>query len=452
MTTSMESKIGYFARDDGVSIAYATVGNGPPLVQIPGWVSHLDRLWVGPRRAFLERIAQHFRIITFDKHGTGLSDRDRTEFTLQSEVRDLEALVDHLGLETFALWAMSEGGPAAVRYTVDHPERVERLLFYASFANGQTLASDEFKESFIGLVEASWGFASQTMTDLLAPGSDAARAEGLALQLRESASKEVAAGLLRLIYSIDVRDLLPSISTPTLIAHRRGDRMVPIRGGRDLAMGIPGARFAPLDGNQHVAGAGDVDALVHEILDFLLDGDPVTPQRDNLAPAGLQTILFTDLAGSTAMQSRLGDADAHKVLQAHDAAVRTAIGEFNGREVKHTGDGMMAAFGSAADAVSCALQVRRDIETYNDTHDGEELLVRFGLNAGEPIAEDDDLFGLSVTLAARIGDWGEPGQVMVSDVVRQLLLGKGFEFTSMGEAELKGFDEPVAVFEVSAHD
>ena len=111
--------------------------------------------------------------------------------------------------------------------------------------------------------------------------------------------------------------------------------------------------------------------------------------------------------------------------------------------------GMMAAFGSAADAVSCALAVKRDIAIYNDTHEGEELLVRFGLNAGEPIAQDGDLFGLSVTLAARIGDWGEPGQVLVSDVVRQLLLGKGFEFTSVGSAELKGLDEPVPLYEVT---
>ena len=118
------------------------------------------------------------------------------------------------------------------------------------------------------------------------------------------------------------------------------------------------------------------------------------------------------------------------------------------REVKHTTFWMMGAFGSALDAVSCALQVRRDIATYNDTREGEELLVRFGLNAGEPIVDDDDLFGLSVTLAARIGDWGEPGQVVVSDVVRQLLLGKTFDFTSLGEATLKGFDEPVPLYEV----
>ena len=118
--------------------------------------------------------------------------------------------------------------------------------------------------------------------------------------------------------------------------------------------------------------------------------------------------------------------------------------------MKHTGDGMMTAFGSAADAVNCALTVRRDIATYNDTHEGEELLVRFGLNAGEPIAEDDDLFGLSVTLAARIGNWGEPGQVLVSDVVKQLCEGKTFEFSSLGAVSLKGFDEAVTLYEVSA--
>jgi len=252
----------------------------------------------------------------------------------------------------------------------------------------------------------------------------------------------------RLTEAVPTWDVTPSLSkveAPTLVIHFSENPFVPIEFPREVAAGIDGARLTVLTGSPGVLIAQDPKPLSEMIDGFLSDRAETT----GLVTAGLQTILFTDLAGSTAMQSRLGDDGARDVLRAHDAAVRQALSEFNGREVKHTGDGMMTTFGSAADAVSCALTVRRDIETYNDTHEGEELLVRFGINAGEPIAEDDDLFGLSVTLAARIGDWGEPGQVLCSNVVRELLLGKGFEFTSVGEAELKGLDEPVPVYEVA---
>ena len=186
-----------------------------------------------------------------------------------------------------------------------------------------------------------------------------------------------------------------------------------------------------------VAGLAEVAAF--------LDAD--APGAARLRP-NVRTILFTDIAGSTSAQTRLGDAVARSIVRAHDIAVRRSLERHSGREVKHTGDGIMAVFASAVDAVNCALDVRRDVEALNAVHEGEKLLVRFGLNAGEPIPEDDDLFGLSVTLAARIGDWGAPGQVLCSNVVRELCAGKAFEFTSLGEATLKGFSEPVALFEV----
>ena len=161
------------------------------------------------------------------------------------------------------------------------------------------------------------------------------------------------------------------------------------------------------------------------------------------APAveGLQTLLFTDIEASTALTQRLGDEGAQELLHGHNGVVRAALDEHGGREVKHTGDGLMASFPSAVSAVTAALQMQRDLA-------GGEVRVRIGLNAGEPIAEDGDLFGTAVQLAARITDRAEPGQVLVSNVVRELCAGKTFEFTSMGEATLKGFDEPVALFEV----
>ena len=242
----------------------------------------------------------------------------------------------------------------------------------------------------------------------------------------------------------DATSAAARVSVPTFVLEHTTENLVPTALPESVARGMPGANLELFRATSLFTFQGRTAAVIASIVESMADERPVAGHLS------VQTILFTDLAGSTAMQSRLGDEAAREVLRAHDAAVRQAIGEFNGREVKHTGDGMMTAFGSAADAVNCALTVRRDIATYNDTHEGEELLVRFGLNAGEPIAEDDDLFGLSVTLAARIGDWGEPGQVLCSNVLRELLLGKGFEFTSVGKVELKGLDEPVPLYEVKS--
>jgi len=211
---------------------------------------------------------------------------------------------------------------------------------------------------------------------------------------------------------------------------------------------IPGARLVTVPGDAPVIWAGDHrNASAQAILQFVAPGDPVV--ADVPAPlAAVQTILFTDLVGSTEMQSRLGDDGARHVARRHDDAVRHAMAELGGREIKHTGDGIMASFTSPADAVSCALRVRDEFERYNATNPSEALLVRFGLNAGEPISEDGDLFGLSVTIAARIANWGGPGQVFATDVVRQLLLGKGFSFVEAGRPALQGVDGLTPVFEV----
>ena len=181
-----------------------------------------------------------------------------------------------------------------------------------------------------------------------------------------------------------------------------------------------------------------------EVADLILGFTDLEPTAGSTAtPSGFQTILFTDLEASTPLTQRLGDERAQEILRGHNASVRGALDEHGGREVKHTGDGIMASFPSAVAAVTAALQIQRDLA-------GGEVRVRIGLNAGEPIAEDDDLFGLSVIKAARIADRAEPGRVLVSKVVMELCEGKTFEFASLGPVRLKGFDDAVTLFEVSA--
>ena len=170
-------------------------------------------------------------------------------------------------------------------------------------------------------------------------------------------------------------------------------------------------------------------------------GEPPEATTNDLSSA-FQSILFTDLEASTAVTQRLGDDGAQELLREHNGTVRSALGDHSGREVKHTGDGIMASFPSAVSAVTAALQIQRDLEN-------AELRVRVGVNAGEPIAEDDDLFGTAVQMAARITDRADPGQVLVSRVVADLCAGKSFLFASVGAATMKGFDDPIELFEVS---
>ncbi|MCH7697923.1 MAG: adenylate/guanylate cyclase domain-containing protein [Chloroflexi bacterium] len=167
------------------------------------------------------------------------------------------------------------------------------------------------------------------------------------------------------------------------------------------------------------------------------------------APSGPLTILFTDMESSTALAQNLGDAAAQEVRRAHNDIVRSALSANDGSEIKHTGDGIMASFATASSALNCAIAIQRGVASHKEQHPGSPLGVYIGLNAGEPIAEDGDLFGTSVDLAARICDHAEPGQIIAADVVRQLAAGKQFLFSDLSETELRGFEDPVKLWELS---
>jgi len=271
----MEQQIHFCTTPDGVRIAYATVGKGPALVVPPGWVSHLELGWAIPAfRAFYETLARYHTVVRYDKRGTGLSDRERKDFSLEGEVRDLEALIDHLRLRRFALFGFSEGGPIAIAYATKYPRRVTHLILYATYAHGDAVAGDDVRASLSSLVRAEWGLGSRTLADIFLPGTDAAALEASARFQRESASKEIAAQLLDLVYKLDVVHLLPGLRVPTVVMHRQGDRAIAFRLGRELASLIPSARFVPLEGNIHAHTLGDADSLLRVITEFL--GDPVT--------------------------------------------------------------------------------------------------------------------------------------------------------------------------------
>jgi len=270
----MEQQIGFCTSPDGARIAYATVGKGPALVMPTTWLSHLQLIWQDPQaRRFFERLALYHTLVRYDQRGSGLSDRNRTDFTLEAELKDLETVIDHLKLKRLALLGISLGGPIAVAYTARHPRHVSHLIFCGTCARGEEITTEEVKTAFISLVRAHWGIGSKALADIFIPGADAAGIELFAKYQRECATPEMAAQLLGLVYKTDVVHLLPSLRVPTLVLHRQRDRVMPFRLGRELASLIPNARFVPLEGRDHLPWLGDSDSVLRAIAEFL--GDPV---------------------------------------------------------------------------------------------------------------------------------------------------------------------------------
>jgi len=291
---------------------------------------------------------------------------------------------------------------------------------------------------------------SKLLSDFfLGPDADPNFHQIFAQYQQAGATAEDALPILEAAMAIDVTDLLPDIKVPALIVHSRDDRIIPIELGRELAAGLPDARFATVDG-PHVPFDEEQSRRLRELeLEFLLEGTgaaaataPPAPGA-SATPGGLVTILFTDMESSTALTQRLGDEKAQELVRRHNTAVRDALKAHSGSEIKHTGDGIMASFSSARGALDAAIAIQRALSG------AEGPRVRIGLNAGEPVAEERDLFGTSVQLAARVCNEAEPGQILVSNVVRELAAGKQFLFSDRGDVALRGFEDPVRLYEVS---
>jgi pimeloyl-ACP methyl ester carboxylesterase len=425
-----------YTRSGDVHIAYQAVGEGPlDIVFVPGWVSHVELAWEEPTLArFLRRLSSFSRLIAFDKRGTGLSDRVPNDQlpTLEERMDDLRVVMDAVGSERAALCGVSEGGNLCALFAATYPERTTALVMCGTFAKriwspdypwAPTL---EKREQAYEMVENEWGRMMDLSPYVPSKINDEAFVQRLAKYFRHSASPGAAVALLRMNSEIDIRAILPTIRVPTLVIHRSGDRIANVKGGRWLAAKIAGARFTELPGEDHLPWVGDQDAILDEIQEFLTGVRP-TPEPDR----ELSTLLFTDIAGSTELVTRLGDQAWQELLERHHAMVREELSRFRGREVDTAGDGFFATFDGPARAVRCALSVVGAAQQL-------EIKIRAGLHTGEIQVMGPKISGIALHIGARVAALAKPGEVLVSSTVKDLVAGSSIRFADHGTHVLKG--------------
>jgi pimeloyl-ACP methyl ester carboxylesterase len=418
-----------YAKCGDISIAYQTLGEGPTdLVYAQGWLSHIEFAWENPDYArFLMRLGSFSRLIRFDRRGMGLSDRD-----VGLRVDDIRAVMDAAGSERATILAVSESGYMATMFAATHPERTTSLILYGCFAKGCQSRNyplgPTFDERVAGINSRlqSWGQPFDLEGGAPSVAHDEASREWFGAYLRSAASPSAARAIDLLMPKIDVRAILPTISVPTLVLHRTGDRWIDVAQGRDLAERIRDAKFVELPGDDHIPWWGQQDKLIGEIQEF------VTGTRTGVAAErALLTVLVTDIVDSTARAAALGDQKWKDLLQTHDTSVRRQLRNFEGQEINTTGDGFVTSFTGPTRAIQCAQAINRDLQQFG-------IDIRAGLHIGECERRGKDLSGLTVHIASRIASKSPPKGILVSGTVKDLVVGSGIKFTSEGIHSLKG--------------
>jgi pimeloyl-ACP methyl ester carboxylesterase/class 3 adenylate cyclase len=426
-----------YALSGDVSIAYRVAGEGPfDVVFVPPAVSNVEQLFDEPARGvFLERLASYGRLIVFDKRGTGLSDRVTDIADIETRMDDVRAVMDAAGSERAALVGVSEGGPMSIVFAATYPERTRALVLYGTlprFTRAPGFPFGPTREEYLrgsqrdiegwGTVELARGWLGADATD--------DQVERLSQLMRQGASPGAYRQLELMNLEIDVRPALPSIHVPTLVVHRAKDH-ISFEGARWMAGQIAGARFVEVPGWGHMIPQGDWQKLADEIESFLVQlctsADAPEPEPDTV----LATVLFTDLVDSTVRAAELGDRAWRDLLERHHVLIRQQLARFRGVEMDTAGDGFFARFDGPARAIRCARSI-------SDAVGELGLEIRAGLHTGECELLDGKVAGISVAVGARVAARAQPGEVLVSQTVKDLVAGSGLAFQDRGAAELKG--------------
>ena len=426
----MEAPIKY-AKSGDVHIAYRIFGDGPhDLVLIPGTLSHVELFWeFAAQEYLLKRLTSFARVIVFDKRGQGLSDRV-AEQTLDERIGDVRAVMDAAGSKSATVYGWSEGGLMSLMFAATYPERTSGLVLYGTFASmkaGPWILSPEMMRQRLKLREERWGEGVLVATNCPSQINNEAFIRAAGRLERASASPASIVTLSRANHELDVRHILSSIHIPTLILHRKGDALVPVACGRDLAEQISGARYVEIPGEDHFICDEETQDIIADEIEELITGEHHRPEPDRV----LATVMFTDIVQSTERAAQMGDREWRVLLGNYYATVRKELAAFRGRDVKTLGDGILATFDGPARAIRCACSVRDKVGQIG-------LQVRTGLHTGECELMGDDVGGIAVHIGSRVTAEAAPGEVLVSGTVKDLVAGSGLRFVDQGSKSLKG--------------
>lgn len=439
-------EIRYAPSAGGVDIAYQVVGDGPvDLVFVSGFITHLDLSWELPHFAWLKELDGIARVITFDKRGTGLSDRSLGFGSLEERTDDIRAVMDAVGSERAFLHAVSEGGPMALLFTATSPDRVRGLALYGTAA--RFVAGDDYPhgqppertEGWLRYVGEHWGTGRVFELFIQNAPDPAAARRVIARFERNACTPKVAVEIMRRNAEIDVRPVLPAINVPTLVVHATGDPIAPVEAGRYLAEHITDARWVELPGHFHGSWRPeDVAGWRDAVIEFLVAAGAPSPPANRV----LATVLFTDIISSTELASRVGDQGWQTLLDQHDRIVEGQLENFGGRLVKSTGDGVLATFDGPGRAIACARAVA-------DALGPRGLRIRAGVHTGEIELREQDVAGIGVVIARRVCDLADADEVLVSRTVKDLVTGSAISFSPRGDHELKGVPGTWELFAVA---
>ena len=425
-----------YARSKDGNVAYQVVGDGPQdLVFIPSWLSNIDAMWEEPSLAnFLRRLATFGRLLCFDKRGAGASDTvSLAELpTLEQWSDDVRTVMEAAGSKRAALLGLGAGGQMAMLFAATYPELTSALILVNSAARRLRdvdypwgLPQDRLPLR-LERIEELWGTGGNL--DFIAPSVARdvdfrrryARFERLAMGPR-AARAILAAG-----WESDLRRVLPAIRVPTLILHRAGDQFMRIDHGRYLAEHIRGARFVELPGDDHLFYAGETEAMIAEIQQFLT-GMRTVPEIDRV----LATVLFTDIVASTQRAAELGDRAWRELIGVHNDITRREVERYRGREIRFTGDGFLITFDGPARAIHSANAIAHAMRALG-------IEIRAGLHTGEIQFTDKDIDGIAVHIGARVLAKAGAGEIVVSSTVKDLVAGSGIQFADRGVHVFKG--------------
>jgi class 3 adenylate cyclase len=438
-----------YARSGDVSIAYQVVGEGPfDVVLVPGFVSHVELAWTVPPRVDLcKRLASFSRLILFDKRGTGMSDPIAGVATLETRMDDVRAVMDAAESPRAMVYGISEGVPMSLLFAASYPERVSALVLWGGMAR-MTWAPDYpigwTQERYEQELESDlrlFGTPEEAEEVIRITGVfDSEAGLRLAEYLRRSATPGMVKALSAMNREIDVRGVLSTIRVPTLVGHGTDDVAVPFEFGKYVADRIPGARFVPKPGGHILEGSAAED-FANDVRNFLTEVYETRAWEEVESQRVLSTVLFTDIVGSTARTAELGDARWRELLSAHHEVIRRQLVRFRGKELDTAGDGFFASFDGPARAIRCACAITESVRELG-------IEVRAGLHTGECEQMDGKVGGIAVHIGARVASEAQPGEVLVSSTVKDLVAGSGIAFAERGSFQLKGVPDQWRLYAV----